>query len=80
MTDNETRRRRRPKSKKEIREIVADKPFMVEVEATSWHGNEWGGNLSDAPNGTYVFCGPDPHTDRRFYGTITVTDKGIKVT
>lgn len=70
---------RRPKSKKELREAIADLPQGVEVEATSWHGDEYGGILSEAPNGTIVFCGPDPHSDRRFYGTVVVKDGTFKV-
>jgi hypothetical protein len=71
---------KRPKSKKAIREAVAAGTY-VQAEATSWHGDEYDGPVADmAMNSTIVFCGPNPHNDRRFYGTITRTAKGIKVT
>jgi len=60
--------RRRPKSKKEIRETAADR---VLVEATSLFGNEYEGAAAALPAGTRVhFVGPDPYTSRRFYGTL----------
>jgi hypothetical protein len=62
---------RRPKSKKEIREIVALDPARVRVEATSVMGNEYDGLVSHMPAGKIVFVGPDPHTSRKFYGSIT---------
>ncbi|AVD99405.1 hypothetical protein SEA_BILLNYE_234 [Streptomyces phage BillNye] len=62
----------RPKSKKAIREAVETNPAMVDVEATSLHGGEYGGPLHQAPEGTMiVFVGPDPYKSRKFYGTIT---------
>lgn len=64
---------RRPKSKKAVREAIATNPARVRLEATSWFGNEYDGPVEDAPAGEYHIVGPDPHTDRRFYGTITVT-------
>lgn len=77
----------RPKSKKAIKEALADAALaprvFAEATANIFHpeANEWDGPIVCAPVGTkVVFVGPDPHRDRRFYGTITVTDKGIKVT
>lgn len=35
-------------------------------------GNEYDGRVTDAPDGEYYVVGPNPHTDRRFYGTVTV--------
>ena len=61
---------RRPKSKKEIREIVALDPARVRLEATSMAGNEYDGLVSNAPSGIYVFVGPDPYKNRKFYGRI----------
>ena len=61
---------RRPKSKKEIKEAV-DQNKKVIIEATSVFGNEYEGLLSEMPQtNTVTFCGPDPHSVRRFYGTI----------
>lgn len=66
---------RRPKSKKEIKEAVNNNKMVV-IEATSIFGNEYGGRLSEMPkNNTVIFCGPNPHSDRRFYGTIKWNDK-----
>lgn len=71
---------RRPKSKKEVRELVkAGGADRVRIEATSWHGGEYDGPLTDAPAGTIYWVGPNPHSDRRHYGTITVAPDG-KVT
>lgn len=71
----------RPKSKKAIREeLAANGTANIRVEATSFFGNEYEGRLDDAPIGTKVeFVGPNPHTDRRFYGRLIVTDKGVKL-
>jgi len=65
----------RPKSKKAVKEAVAAGRTVV-IEATSIFGNDFGGEVVDMPQGTIAFVGPDPHSDRRFYGTITrVGDK-----
>lgn len=70
---------RRPKSKKEIREVVALDAEIVSLEATSLFGNEYDGPVSEAPNGRYDFVGPDPYTSRKFYGTITVNGERVTV-
>jgi hypothetical protein len=64
----------RPASKRAVKEAIASDPRQVSIEATSWFGNEYGGPLPDAPAGTITFVGPDPHRDRRFYGSIAVTN------
>ena len=61
---------KRPKSKKEVKEAVAAGKTVV-IEATSIFGNEYGGDIVDMPEGTITFVGPDPHTNRKFYGNIT---------
>ncbi len=65
---------RRPKSKKEVRELVkAGHLDCVKVEATSFFGNEYDGPLTGAPRGSDIyFCGPDPHVRRNYYGMIHV--------
>lgn len=69
---------RRPKSKKEIKEAVAQ-PSRVQIEATSFVGPEFDGHADEMPEGkTIYFVGPDPYTDRKFYGQIS--RKGDKVT
>lgn len=68
----------RPKSKKAVKEAVASDPMSVAIEATSLFGNEYGGLLSNMPDGEVHFVGPDPHRDRRFYGSIV--RKGDKIT
>lgn len=67
-------RSQRPKTKKAIKEAVASDPASVRIEATSLFGNEYDGLVSDAPDGTYHFVGPDPYTRRNFYGDIVVRD------
>jgi hypothetical protein len=72
---------RRPKSKKEVKEAIAAGTPEVYAEATSFHGNEFDGRLSDLAVGQQVvFVGPDPHRDRRFYGTVKMTANGLRVT
>ena len=70
---------RRPKSKKEVKEIITQSPNLVLLEATSIFGNEYDGPVSEAPDGKYYFVGPDPHTRRNFYGCITKEGTSIKV-
>ena len=70
---------RRPKSKKEVKELVAkfnegDKEagYSLVIEATSIFGNEYDGSLASAPTGEKItFVGPDPHNSRKFYGSLT---------
>lgn len=73
VIDPETNRIRRPKSKKEMKEILAlsDGPDRVIAESTSWFEDEYDGPVRylDAVT-TVSFVGPDPNRDRRFYGTI----------
>lgn len=76
VQDEDSRRWRRPNSKKEIREFMNISPTLVKAEATSWFGNEYDGSIANAPTGVITFVGPDPATNRRFYGTITVKSDG----
>lgn len=68
----------RPKSKKAIKEAVAN-GLQVQLENTSLFGNNYDGSLVNAPTGTYTFVGPDPFTKRNFYGNIVVTDDKVVV-
>ena len=63
----------RPKTKKAVKEAIADDPSRVEIEATSWFGNEYDGLVSEAPADKYYWVGPDPHRSRKFYGSFEVT-------
>lgn len=68
---------KRPQSKKAIKEAVQNDPTTVRAEATSMFGNEFGGTITELPQGTTVtFCGPDPYTSRKFYGTISRSSSG----
>lgn len=62
----------RPRSKKQIREQLAEEPKSIYLEATSVFGNEFGGRVTDAPDGEHHIVDPDPHRKRSFYGTFTV--------
>jgi hypothetical protein len=55
------------------------KPPVVRLEATFLFGNEYDGPVSEAPDGTYTFVGPDPYTSRKFYGTITKSNGKVTV-
>lgn len=71
----------RPSSKKQVRDVLAlGQPERISIEATSFFGNEYDGELVDAPVGTKVdFVGPDPYRSRKFYGRLSVTEKGVKL-
>jgi len=69
----------RPKSKKQVAATIAVQPENVRVEATSMFGNEYDGPVSDMPQGTILFVGPDPYNKRVFYGKITRTASGFRV-
>lgn len=64
---------RRPKSKKEIREIAADSPERIHFEETSVFATSEGPfNATQIPVfGSVTFVGPDPHTKRTFFGQIS---------
>lgn len=47
-------------------------PSTLELEATSMFGNEYGGPVVDAPDGTYYVVGPDPYTSRKWYAQVIV--------
>lgn len=69
----------RPKTKTAVKHAVAAGELdRILIEATSLFGNEYDGPLTEAPDGEYHFVGPNPYSDRRFYGTIT--KRGDKVT
>lgn len=72
----------RPKSKKMLKEVLAEAgPDGVKIECTTF-GSERTYRLAElAPFCSVTFVGPDPYTDRRFYGTISNTDgpKGFVV-
>jgi hypothetical protein len=68
---------RRPKSKAEIKRILAEDANRVALEATSMFGNEYEGWIADLPKGTYTFVGPCPYASRKFYGKLTVDARGI---
>lgn len=52
------------KTKKVAKESIGQPPRFIE---TSMYGPEYTGD------GTYTVVGPDPYTNRRWYGQITVT-------
>lgn len=67
---------KRPATKKQVKEAVQKTPASVVLEATSYVGREYGGSVSEAPPGSYMFVGPDPYTKRSFYGTIVKYTSG----
>jgi hypothetical protein len=67
---------RRPASKKAVKEAIAAKQ-PVYIEGTSMFGG-YSGSVYDAPDGTYTFVGPDPYTNRKFYGNIVKRGDTIK--
>lgn len=68
---------RRPKSKKEVRELLAADPDKVTFERTAIFGMQPSGPASYFVVGAKLnFVGPDPYTSRKFYGTAELTKKG----
>lgn len=68
---------KRPSSKKQVREAI-EAGKRVRAEATSVFGNEYDGLISEMPKNTVItFVGPNPHNDRRFYGTIKWNTKQL---
>lgn len=71
-----TAEKRWPKSKKEVRETL---PSQLFANSTSVFGPSLNCTVDQLPDGEYTFCGPDPYRNRKFYGTITVTNGKIEV-
>ena len=68
---NDTGHYVRPVSKREVKDHLARKgPRWIVLEPTSLFGSEYDGPISDAPDGTFYFVGPDPYKSRKFYGSI----------
>lgn len=71
---------KRPASKKQIKEAIAENPHLVSIEATSLFGNDYQGPVEGLrPGQTVYFVGPDPQTSRKFYGTICKSGERIVV-
>lgn len=60
----------RPRTKKQLREEVANDPSRVFLEETSEFGNEFQGYLNEAPEGHYAVVGPDPRRKRSWFANI----------
>lgn len=69
---------KRPKSKKAIKEAVADGKYVT-LESTDVFGQGYSGAIENAPNGTHFFVGPDPYTNRKFYGQVVVKEGKITI-
>lgn len=70
----------RPKSKKEVKEIIKTNPERLSLEATSFFGNEYEGPITSMPEDKPAYVvGPDPYTKRNFYLTITRSGNKFKV-
>lgn len=72
----------RPKSKKAVKEAMRTDPESVTWDCTDFFG-PWkdcvhrGDILPDGLSDTFV--GPDPYTDRRFYGQLITKDGKVTV-
>ena len=69
----------RAKTKKALKEAIANNLSSVTLEATSVFGNEYNGSLESAPDDTFTIVGPDPYRDRKWYVTIKKSGSIIKV-
>lgn len=68
----------RPRSKKQVRELVEDHPYRVRVEFTDIQHRGPGVLLVTelGANREIYFVGPDPFQNRRFYGRVTTDLEG----
>jgi hypothetical protein len=67
----------RPSSKKDVKEALLTAPETVSIEAISMFGGDYEGPATELPKGRIIhFVGPDPHTSRKFYGTIRRNGNG----
>jgi hypothetical protein len=73
---------RRPASKKEVKELLLKDPDRVIFESTSLHhpnhtlrGSDLLLRLQDGTARELTFVGPNPETDRRFFGSVKLRVK-----
>ena len=77
---------RRPQSKKQVAQVMEDAPTAIRFQSTSLHhqahtlyGHELIQRIRD--EGIRLqFVGPNPETDRRFFGTVLMSRAKVKVT
>ncbi len=63
---------RSPEARKADKVVMPKDPYSVVIEATSVFGNEFDGSLANAPKPIkYSIVGPDPHTSRKWYATLS---------
>jgi hypothetical protein len=68
------------KSKKAAKEAIDKAPETVRVFSTSLIGSSFDGPASEFPEGIIgSVVGPDPYTQRNWYGNLTRTAKGLKL-
>jgi hypothetical protein len=66
-------------TKKSLKDQATAHPETIVLEATSVFGNEYGGDALEMPEGVDVtIVGPDPHTKRSWYATISRS--GLRLT
>lgn len=86
---------RRPTSKKQIKDAFASGATIRFENTSMFGGSDYiitpendgtqllyadGSPVSNLSASKLTFVGPDPYTDRRFYGNVTVKNAKIKIT
>ena len=67
-------------SKKRLKEMIKADPRSVTFDPTSMFDNQAHFDGASIPAGvTLSVVGPDPQRDRRWYATVEVTSKGVRV-
>lgn len=71
------------KSKAAMKRAIAENPSRVRFTSVASLGPRWTGSaaefLTDGPAGTKLtVVGPDPYTDRKWYGTVEVKNGQLK--
>ena len=68
----------RPKTKKELKALVKEGDNLYFVSVSMF--NNWYGYLEDVKEGdNLTIAGPNPHSDRRWFATVSKTSKGVTV-
>jgi len=72
---------RRPASKAALKAALKDAPGTVTFDSTSAFGGGQTYTPDTIPAGvTLSVCGPDPYRSRKFYASVAIGPKGVKIT
>lgn len=68
----------RPRTKKELKEAIADDPEKVHLYSTNNTTQGWSGYASALPEDVhFLVVGPDPYNKRNWYATVKKNKRGV---